>query len=44
MTSIVVNHILEEDDKSDEADIQKVVHRINTDEERFNKAMKETKK
>lgn len=40
MTSIVVNHILNEDDKDDEADIQKVVHRVNTDEERLQKALK----
>lgn len=43
MTSVVVNHILNEDDKDDEADIQKVVHRINTDEERFTNAMKSNK-
>lgn len=40
MTSIVVNHILNEEDKDDDADIQKVVHRVNTDEERLEKAMK----
>lgn len=40
MTSIVVNHILNEDDKDDEADIQKVVHRVNTDDERLQKALK----
>jgi len=43
MTSIVVNHILNEEDKDDEADIQKVVHRVNTDDERLQKALKENK-
>jgi len=43
MTSVVVNHILNEDDKDDEADIQKVVHRVNTDDERLQKALKENK-